>query len=117
MLNQNDIERIAVVCHEANRVYCLTLGDNSQLTWNDAPDWQRDSIIKGVEFCIANPSAPASANHDAWLEHKASEGWTYDPVKDAVTKTHPCMVSYWLLPVEQRRKDALIKAIVAALNT
>jgi len=50
---------IAIVCYEANRAYCKSLGDHSQPHWSDAPKWQQDSAIKGVEFCLANPSAPA----------------------------------------------------------
>ena len=51
-----------------------TIGDNSQPAWEDAPKWQRDSATKGVEFCLANPDAPPSANHDSWLKVKEAEG-------------------------------------------
>ena len=108
-------ERIAKVCHEANRAYCQTIGDDSQPEWLVAPAWQRESAIKGVEFCMANPEAPPSANHDSWLAEKAAAGWKYGPVKDAEKKEHPCFVPYEELPDEQKRKDALFKAIVAAL--
>jgi hypothetical protein len=37
------IDQVARVCHEANRAYCQTLGDNSQPAWDDAPEWQKDS--------------------------------------------------------------------------
>lgn len=60
-----NVETIARACHEANRGLCLAFGDISQPPWDSAPDWQKESAIKGVEFCIANPEAPASANHDA----------------------------------------------------
>jgi hypothetical protein len=29
---------IAKVCHETNRAYCETLGDNSQPPWEEAPE-------------------------------------------------------------------------------
>lgn len=109
------IAAVAKVCHEANRAYCEMLGDTSQASWDAAPQWQRDSAIKVVKFCIANPDAPPSANHEAWLEEKRCTGWCYGPVKDAEAKTHPCFVPYHELPIEQQRKDALFKAIVAAL--
>jgi len=108
---------IAMVCHETNRAYCRTLNDFSQPEWDDAPDWQRKSAIKGVEFCALNPDAPPSANHESWLEEKRRDGWRYGAVKDPEAKTHPCFVPYEELPIEQRRKDALFKAIVAALST
>lgn len=107
---------IAKVCHEANRAYCETIGDPSQKPWESAPEWQRDSAIAGVKFCLTNPEAPASANHDSWLEEKRRGGWKYGPVKDAVKKEHPCFVPYEQLPVEQQMKDSLFKAICAALR-
>ena len=107
---------IAIVCHEANRAYCQTLKDHSQQSWSQAPQWQRDSAVKGVQFCLANPDAPPSANHESWLKVKEAEGWIYGPEKDPEKKTHPCMVPYEQLPLEQQRKDALFKAIVAALS-
>ncbi len=106
---------IASVCHEANRAYCETIGDFSQVPWVEAPDWQKESACDGVEFNVRNPEAPASASHDNWLEHKRQDGWTYGPVKDPEKKEHPCFVPYAELPVEQQRKDALFKAIVGAL--
>jgi hypothetical protein len=36
-------------------------------------------------------------------------------VQDQAAKTHPCLVSFADLPEEQRRKDALLVAIVQAL--
>jgi hypothetical protein len=111
-----DNESIAKVCHDANRAYCQAIGDNSQPAWEDAPEWQRNSAIKGVKFNITNPDAPASASHDSWLDVKRADGWKYGPVKDAEKKEHPCYVPYEELPVEQQKKDALFKAVVAALK-
>jgi hypothetical protein len=109
-------EHIARVCHEANRAYCLALGDASQPAWYDAPEWQRTSAIKGVEFCLAHPTAPPSASHDSWLDEKRATGWRYGPTKDPERKEHPCFVPYYELPVEQRRKDALFQAVVRAIT-
>ncbi len=111
------IEEIARVTHEANRAYCQSIGDDSQLPWDDAPDWQKSSACKGVEFNLANPEAPASASHDSWLKEKEETGWKYGAVKDPEKKEHPCYVPYEQLPKEQQRKDALFKAVVAALSS
>lgn len=110
------IEKIAKVCHEANRAYCQTLGDYSQPIWEDAPDWQKSSAIKGVEFNLANPDAPPSHSHDCWLEEKRKTGWKYGPIKDPEKKEHPCFVPYEQLPPEQKLKDALFKATVQVLR-
>lgn len=108
------IHEIARVCHEANRVYCLTQGDVSQLPWGDAPQWQRDSAIKGVVFHMKNPDAGPEASHVSWLQEKRDTGWVYGPVKDLKLKTHPCMVPFSDLPPSQQRKDVLFRAIVHA---
>lgn len=108
------ITAIAKICHEANRAYCSAIGDNSQLPWEDAPDWQKESAKKGVEFCLNNPDAPPSANHDSWMKQKEADGWKYGEVKDADKKEHPCFVPFAKLPVEQRVKDVLFKEIVSS---
>ena len=105
------IDDIAKACHEANRAYCLAIGDNSQPAWADAPDWQKASAIAGVEFIQANPDASPSASHESWLEQKRVDGWKFGPVKDPEAKEHPCFVPYDELPTEQRAKDYIFGAI------
>ena len=109
------IRDIARLAHEVNRAYCASIGDHSQVAWDDAPEWQRQSAISGVRFCIGNPDAPTSATHESWLRDKARDGWVWGDVKDPEKKTHPCMVSYDQLPAEQRTKDYLFQAVVRAL--
>ena len=106
--------QIAQVCHEANRAFCESIGDASQKPWDDAEEWQRDSALRGVGFALSHPDAPASSQHDAWLADKERDGWKFGPVKDASIKEHPCMVPYEALPIEQRLKDHLFRAIVRA---
>jgi hypothetical protein len=111
-----DIERIARVCHEANRGWCAANGDHSQVTWEDAPQWQRESSIDSVKFALAHPDAPDSAQHDSWMKLRLSQGWRYGAVKDAVAKTHPSLVPFEKLPEPERYKDRLFQAIVKALS-
>jgi hypothetical protein len=106
-----DAARVAMMCHEANRVYCASIGDNSQVAWNDAPEWQKESAVAGVRFVYSNPSAPASANHDSWSAVKVADGWVYGETKDPEAKTHPCLVSFEELPAEQQFKDVLFRTI------
>lgn len=110
------VEMIARTCHEANRALCQAFGDDSQLPWAEAADWQRESAIKGVEFALANPAASPSAQHDAWYRDKVADGWVFGFTKDPVAKTHPCMVPYDQLSPEQKAKDYVFKAIVNAMS-
>lgn len=106
-----NIEQIAKTCHEVNRAYCQSLGDNSQPDWKDAPDWQKQSAINGVKFHMENPEAKPEDSHKSWLKEKETAGWKYGTVKDAEKKEHPCFVPYNELPVEQQLKDALFIAV------
>jgi hypothetical protein len=111
-----DVQAIAKVCHEANRAYCAGLGDNSQPAWNDAPEWQKQSAINGVNHALTAPAAAPSDSHESWLAEKRAAGWKYGPVKDPEKKEHPCFVPYEQLPDEQKRKDTLFLAVVRALR-
>lgn len=109
-------EQIARVTHEANRAYCQAIGDSSQLPFDEAAEWQRTSAIQGVESVLNGTANTPEEQHQAWLNDKARDGWVYGDVKDAAQKTHPCMVPYSELPVEQRLKDHLFRAVVLALT-
>lgn len=115
MIDEYTVQKIARVCHEANRGWCLAHNDQSQPTWDTAPDWQRSSALDGVLFHLANPDAGPEASHENWLRLKIQQGWRYGPVKDELTKTHPCCVPFHELPPEQQAKDRLFRAIVHAL--
>lgn len=115
-MDLSQVNNIARVCHELNREICILDGDFSQEQWAYAPAWQRDSAVKGVDFRVANPDAPESAQHDAWMADKIADGWVYGEVKDAKAKTHPCLVPYDQLPPMQRLKDAVFCAVVDTLK-
>lgn len=108
---------IARVCHEVNRAYCEALGDTSQKRWEEAPEWQRQSAMNGVQFHLNNPTAGPDHSHISWLKEKEDTGWKYGPVKDEAKKEHPCFVPYEQLPVEQKAKDYIFRSIVHALSS
>lgn len=109
-------ELIAQVAHEINRAYCASQGDESQPAWADAPEWQQSSALAGVDMHLANPDATPEQSHESWLEVKRAEGWSYGDEKDVERKLHPCFVPYDQLPVEQKAKDYLFRAVVHALK-
>ena len=106
------IEQIAQTCHEVNRAWCEINGDNSQKAWADAEQWQRDSALNGVLFCVNNPDSTPEQQHEQWMKVKREDGWVFGPVKNPGLKEHPCMLPYSQLPLEQRVKDVLFRAVV-----
>ncbi len=107
---------IARLCHEVNRAYCESIGDLSQLPWEGAADWQRESAINGVTFHQENPDSKPSDSHNNWMKEKLAAGWKYGPVKDSLNQEHPCLVPFEELPPEQRTKDYLFLAVVRACD-
>lgn len=112
-----ELIKIAQICHEANKAYCETLGDHSQSSWADAPDWQKSSAMLGARLHTFDKNASPSASHTSWMAQKLNDGWKYGPVKDPEKKEHPCMVPFDELPKEQQIKDYLFRAVVHALST
>jgi|688.fasta_scaffold25794_6 hypothetical protein len=111
------VEKIAQIAHEINADYCRSIGDNTQPTWENATEWQKNSFINGVKFHLENPDASPSASHESWLKQKEEEGWMYGEVKNTETKEHPCFMPYDHLPVEQKSKDYLFKQVVNSLKS
>lgn len=111
-----DPQAIARVCHEVNRAYCEAIGDTSQPVWEQAPEWQRDSAIKGVMLHLTNPLAGPQASHESWMAEKEAAGWKYGAVKNPDAKERPCMVPFSDLPREQQAKDFIFRAVVHALG-
>ena len=110
------IENIAKVCYEANRAYCAALGDFSHPMWVMAPDWAKETNIKGVQFHLDNPNSKPEDSHRSWCHEKVKTRWVYGKVKDPEKKTHPCLVLFDKLPEEQQKKDTLFLSIVRALS-
>jgi len=110
------IEDIARVCHETNRAFCEVIGDLSQPSWADAPEWQRQSATTGVHYHLNHPDSQASDSHESWMAEKVAAGWVYGLAKDATAKTHPCIVPYTDLPAQQQVKDALFLGVVRSME-
>ena len=107
-------EDVAKICHEANKAYCATIGDNTQPSWEDAPEWQKESAINGVRFHCLNENTTPADSHNSWLKEKTEQGWSWGEIKDAEKKEHPCFTAYENLPKSQQIKDYIFKNIVEA---
>jgi hypothetical protein len=111
------IEGLARICHEVNRGLCGALGDDSQVPWEVAPDWQQRSAIDGVRHALdPTKEAHPSGSHEHWVRDKVSHGWTYGDIKSEHKKQHPCLVPFHELPKEQQLKDHLFLTVVKVLS-
>lgn len=110
------VEQIAQVAHEINKAYCEAIGDNSQTSWEDAPQWQKESAVLGVIFHMENPDAGPDASHNSWMKQKIEDGWKYGPTKDPDNKYHSCILPFEMLPNEQKAKDFLFRQVVHSLK-
>lgn len=115
MTQEDRIEAAARAAHESNRAWCIAIGDTSQPSWDDAPEWQKTSARSGVQLIINNPDATPEQSHENWLRDKEADGWKYGPVKDPEKKEHPCFVPYADLPAAQRAKDHIFGAVIRAV--
>ena len=102
-----NVLKAAKACHDANRKYCKSIGDDSQPAWTKAEEWQQQSAINGVIHVMKNPDAKPEDSHSSWLSEKEADGWKYGEVKDVEKKEHPCFVPYDELPDEQKKKDEI----------
>ena len=109
-MKEENIERIAVITHEVNRVYCQILGDTSQEHWPDSPRWQKDSAIEGVKHALAG--ATPEQLHQSWMAKKLADGWVLGDIKDELAKTHPCLKPYEELFEDQKMKDQIFSDTV-----
>lgn len=114
-LTEATLELTARAAHEINRAYCRSLGGSSQPLWEDAPKWQKESKYAGVMAVWRDNHITPQQLHKSWMRHKAKDGWDYGEEKDVVAKTHPCMVPYDELAIDQRAKDYLFGITVRAL--
>lgn len=108
-------DKIAKVCHQVNKAACEAYGDHSQVDWDDAPEWQREAALHGVNDCIMGVLSSESL-HNSWMHKKIEDGWKWGPIKNPAAKEHPDLVPYEQLPVSAKLKDYLFKEIVQTLK-
>lgn len=111
MINDDALNTMACICHEANKAICDHSGDHSQVHWNETPEWQKDSAIAGVKTVLSKPTITAKELHDTWVTKKINDGWLYGSVKDENKKTHPNLVDYEKLSDIDKLKDSVFLSI------
>jgi RyR domain len=108
-------EEVARVCHGAACALQAVQEDPCPaLPWDTLPPEARAVVISGVR--MARCGSDARGLHDHWVRRMTVEGWIFGPVKDAVQRTHPLLVSWARLPEAQKAKDYLFRMVVIAMT-
>lgn len=95
---------IARIAYEARRVYARALGEQELPAWDHASPQQREAALAGVEAVLCGAASNGARLHDVWRRQPSLDS------PGAIFKA-----DYQGLPIEQRRKVLLFRAIVLAL--
>lgn len=108
-------EQIAYVCHTANRAVQELLDDACpSADWEDEdPDIKKISVYE-VQMILSGRTPEET--HAEWCDRLFEQGYICGTVKSRTMKTHPCLVPFRDLPLEQKRKVRMIHGIVLALT-
>jgi RyR domain len=107
---------VAAIAYAANTRLREVLGEEAHRDFriiHESPERQ-EVLVNGVRRARAGVTPEHS--HNGWCEDMRNAGWTWGPVEDPETKTHPNLVDYPDLPDEQKDKDRLFLLIVTALT-
>lgn len=109
MLN---LEVIARVCNTVIRNQNKLLGDDSVPEWDNLPEDLKRSAFVGIQHVIDHPEITPQQMHDSWCKFRLDDGWKFGEFKCATQKTHPCLIPFEELPIEQQIKDELFISTV-----
>jgi hypothetical protein len=111
-----DIQQVALIVHEANRMMQIVNGDPVSSTWECLEESDRERTVNGVAFALRNEDPSPEQMHDNWCKDMYADGYEAGEKLDRENLTHPNLVPYDELPVQQQAKDALFSGIVSSLS-
>ena len=111
------IEQIAKAAYQANKTICLALNPTEKIpNWKDANKLIKNSITKGVQNQLKDPTDNPEENHNKWLEYKKEEGWKLGKKKSLKLKLHPELKEYSKLNDGQKLKSVMFLTIINAFK-
>lgn len=118
-MDKFEIEACTAAAYEVHRQFCKGMGDFSHVPYESLPNDLKE-VARNATIGIVTLGFTSEQSHEAWVSHKRSQGWIRGEEKDAVKKTHPCLVPFKELPFEQQAKDDLwistVKNLMAAFT-
>jgi hypothetical protein len=113
-INVLDVDEITKIIYEAIRLEAEWSGRSIvPEPWKKRDKAFRDQMIKVVEKYLKIGKLPTPEEaHNSWVKAYKKMGWKYGKKRDSVLKTHPNMVSFHDLPLDEQQKDAIFLAFV-----
>lgn len=110
-------EQIAEVAHNLVVSMQRVLGEAAMPFWHElAPDaWQREDTVRQVARLRRDPAATPKAEHEAWMQARTDEGWTYGQERDTERKRNPLLVPWEQLSFVQRARAEAGFALIRTL--
>lgn len=114
------VEKAIAYVHELNRAIRVVNGQDPGPVLENMKELEPAKyagVKKAVEKILYGESYPSpSMQHDEWIFSKLKDGWTYGPSEDKIAKTHPCMVQFYDLPLEEKLKDVVFVEVLKFLR-
>ena len=111
-MNTIKISEVAKIAYQANKAYSEIFDTRIRRDWTKLDQSERDFYIKGALFHLNNPDANESDSHNAWVKDMILKGWSYDKYYNPAKKTHPCIINFNKLTLEQQFKDYMFKGLI-----
>jgi hypothetical protein len=108
-------DEIAVIVYEATRIFGSSFGDVVWPRVEEAPEWRLKGIKFGVERFVKNPDITSREVHSNWMWGMLLAGWYWGEEFDVVKMTHPDLVDYDRLPIQQKVPYMLTEVITKTL--
>ncbi|MCK4786541.1 MAG: hypothetical protein KAV87_22470 [Desulfobacteraceae bacterium] len=110
-------KEIARVAYEAYAAYGRLLGDDYHLSWEEAGEDLQAIVLVTVERYLKNPELTVEEGHNQWVAEMLANDWVFAEDKSVDLKTHPLLVAYDELSVEQQAKSHILKSIITSMAT
>jgi hypothetical protein len=106
-----DVARFA---HAALAEHIEVFGD-AAVAWDDLEDNDRELFILTVREFAAHPDWTPQQQHQAWVDTRLREDWSYGPTVDYRRRRHPLIVPFDRLSREDQMRRRLVVGVVASL--
>lgn len=114
--SRNQAVRLATIIHAAVVTLKAAHGQPDTRTFADLPEAQRALSLELIEMLTPNPGVTPEYLHKLWLQRMRAAGWSYGDKLDVEQRTHPALRDWRQLDEVDKRKDALVIAIIQALT-